>query len=59
MHDRFSALILIIILLAGIAVPGFGQVDGEAAYAAFVSWKSAVENRSLPWEAATEKYSAS
>lgn len=53
MHHRLFSLILI-----ALSVAVFGQVDGEAAYAAFVSWKSTPENRSLAWEAATEKYNA-
>ena len=58
-RDQFFALTLIVCsAVALFSVIGFGQVDGAAAYATFISWKSAPENRSLPWEAATEKYGA-
>jgi SAM-dependent methyltransferase len=40
------------------AISGFAQIGGEAAYAAFMAWRNAPENRSLKWEKATEKYSA-
>lgn len=53
MRHRLFALILV-----ALSVIGFGQVDATAAYTAFMSWKSAPQNRSLPWEAATEKYNA-
>ena len=39
-------------------ISGFAQIDGEAAYAAFMAWRNAPENRNLKWEKATEKYSA-
>lgn len=32
-------------------------LDGKAAYTAFLKWKDAPENRSLPWEQAIAKYS--
>ena len=59
MGNMFRQVVTTNIAVAiAIAALAFGQIDGEAAYAAFVAWRNAPENRSLTWEHATEKYSA-
>ena len=57
MVSMFSRATICIAISLGSAVLGFAQIDGETAYAAFLAWRNAPENRSLKWEEATEKYS--
>ena len=47
-----------VIALLLVVAAGFAQVDGGAAYAAFLSWRKAPENGALPWAVATERYRA-
>ena len=53
---RILALTLVLVL-ASTSV-GLCQIDGETAYASFLTWRKAPENTELKWEAAVEKYSA-
>lgn len=53
---RLLSILLTISLLC--VKPGFAQVEGERALAAFLAWRNIPEHKQLTWEAATAKYEA-